>query len=167
MPDPENEDHPGAEIAAIAGFTLPDTKAMAAALQTIPSFTEIAVAEVDECDPDNQHEILSTVVALFTISNSTPSSVIFPHITEIGFACQRADAVVFPLFLNMLESEWKARGCALESTELVCLGYPAQGLQPNPRSLARIEKLRQAGLRISLLFRQVAQDCVNGWLHLE
>ncbi|KAJ6458210.1 hypothetical protein C8R45DRAFT_942797 [Mycena sanguinolenta] len=62
----------------------------------------------------------------------------------------------------MLESRWKARDWARESTEFVCLGYPAP---PDPRSLARIEKLRQAGLRISVLFRQDAQNCVDRlWL---
>ncbi|KAF7358574.1 hypothetical protein MSAN_01195700 [Mycena sanguinolenta] len=135
---------------------------MTAILQKFPFFTEVSVTDDDEGERDDQHAILSPFIAVFTISNSTPTAMMLPHITKICFACERADAVIFPLFLDMLESRWKVSNCALGSTELVFFGYP---IEPDSRSLARIKKLQGAGLRITLLFGHNARHRVGQWLY--
>ncbi|KAJ6462129.1 hypothetical protein C8R45DRAFT_1027374 [Mycena sanguinolenta] len=139
-----------------------DTESMTAILQKFPSFTEISVTDDNDEDLDNEYEILSAFVAMFTITKSTPSPMMFPHITKIGFACQ-GDAIVCPLLLNMLESRWNDEKCVLECTELVLRGYP---IEPDPRSLARIERLREAGLRLSLLLGRDAHERVDRWRHM-
>ncbi|KAF7336514.1 F-box domain-containing protein [Mycena sanguinolenta] len=127
-----------------------------------PSFTEVAVTPPDDEDENIQREVLSTFITLFTISKSTLSPL--PHITNIGYGSRNAEAIVCPLFLNMLESRWTVgdRACALKAAELLFIS--AEALL-DPRSVARMQTLREAGLQISLLSGRGARDRVNVWLH--
>ncbi|KAJ6459878.1 hypothetical protein C8R45DRAFT_879533 [Mycena sanguinolenta] len=132
-------------------------------LQKCPSVTEVAITPPDHEDEHIQREVFSTFITLFTISKSTPSDLVLPHIVNIGFASRNTDAVVCPLFLNMLESRWNAgdRTRALKTAELLFISAAAR---PDPRSMARMQTLREAGLQISLLSGRTARDRVNVWL---
>ncbi|KAF7328294.1 F-box domain-containing protein [Mycena sanguinolenta] len=140
-----------------------ETETMAAILQKFPCFTEIAVTDEEDDEGNIQDGILSSFLALFTISESTSSTMIFPHITTIGFAYHSADVFVCPLFLNMLESRWNMGDRTLKCSELLFVGYHTN---LDPRSLVRIKTLQDAGLGISLLLGQGAQDRVDRWLHV-
>ncbi|KAJ6475581.1 hypothetical protein C8R45DRAFT_1010412 [Mycena sanguinolenta] len=138
-----------------------DVQSMADILQKHPSFTEIAVTATEE-EEDTQDEIISGFFALFTISASTPSARTLPHVTEIGFACQKADAMLYPLFLGMLESRWTAHGCALKAAELL---VPEPVVHPDSGSIARARKLREAGLCVSLCSGDDAEVRIARWLY--
>ncbi|KAF7341728.1 hypothetical protein MSAN_02071500 [Mycena sanguinolenta] len=128
----------------------------AAILQKYPSFTEIAVIEA-VLDED-----ISTFLALFTISSSTPSELVFPHIREIGFACRKGDTILCPLFLDMLDSRASVKESALKTAVLLFMN---SHVEPDPRSVARLEVLRGAALQVSLLFERDARERVDEWLH--
>ncbi|KAF7368131.1 F-box domain-containing protein [Mycena sanguinolenta] len=149
---------PSAEEIAIQFPSDADTDS-AATLRSLERF--LAYEEDDE--GNIQDGILSSFLALFTISESTSSTMIFPHITTIGFACHSADVFVCPLFLNMLESRWNMGDRTLKCSELLFVGYHTN---LDPRSLVRIKTLQDAGLGISLLLGQGAQDRVDRWLHV-
>ncbi|KAF7360838.1 F-box domain-containing protein [Mycena sanguinolenta] len=135
---------------------------MAAILQKYPSITEITVTDEFEEDESTQRDIFSTFLALFTISDSTPSAMALPHITKVGFACENARAVLCPLFLNMVESRRSIEGCALSNAELLLLDCEAP---PDSQSMARIETLRKAGLEVSFWFGRRAQKSADRWFH--
>ncbi|KAF7375359.1 hypothetical protein MSAN_00423400 [Mycena sanguinolenta] len=139
-----------------------DVQSMAEMLQKHLCFTEIAITSTQDENEDIQREILSNFLALFTISNATPSAMMLPHITEIGFGCRKADAMLYPLFLKMLESRWTIQGSSLKAAELL---FPDPLAHPDPRSIARAGKLRQAGLAILLLSGDEAEARVAEWLH--
>ncbi|KAJ6453803.1 hypothetical protein C8R45DRAFT_1038896 [Mycena sanguinolenta] len=137
------------------------TQSMAALLQQYPSLTEIAVID-GIAQGETEREILATYLTLFTVSDSTPSKLVFPHMTEIGLACDTGDSILFPLFLSMLESRRKVPGCALKAGELL---FTNSLVQPDQRSVARLEPLREAGLRVSLLYGRNARYRVDEWVH--
>ncbi|KAF7341756.1 hypothetical protein MSAN_02074400 [Mycena sanguinolenta] len=130
----------------------------AAILQKHPSFTEIAV--IDPL-PD---EDISAFLALFTISDSTQSESVFPHINNLGFACCNADgdAILYPLFLDMLNSRASVGRPALKVAELL---FTNSSVQPDPLSATRLETLRESALQLSLLFEGDARSRVDEWLH--
>ncbi|KAJ6484184.1 hypothetical protein C8R45DRAFT_1000365 [Mycena sanguinolenta] len=124
--------------------------------------TEVAITPPNAEEERTQREVLSAFIKLFTISPSTPAAQVLPHITSVGFGSRNADAIVCPLFLDMLESRWNVRDSALTSAELL---FVELSVHPDPRSVARIEALRAAGLQLSLLSEFDARDRVDEWLH--
>ncbi|KAF7342595.1 hypothetical protein MSAN_02016200 [Mycena sanguinolenta] len=137
-----------------------DVQSTAGILEKCPSITEIAVTHEIEGDESTQRDILSRFLALFTISDSTPSAMVLPHVTEIGFACENVDASIYPLFLDMLESRWNVAKDAFKAAELVFL---KSHLDPDPQAAARIETLRDDGLKISISSGVVARDRIDRW----
>ncbi|KAF7336538.1 hypothetical protein MSAN_02285900 [Mycena sanguinolenta] len=127
-------------------------------LEKHPSFTEVAVMDAED---DDEREILSSFVTRLSNSNSTPSALSLPHITAIGFASLRPDTVLYRLLVNMLESRWNAGQNAFRAAELLLLESHAR---PDPQSAARIEKLRAAGLQISILSEDEATVRANRWM---
>ncbi|KAJ6449467.1 hypothetical protein C8R45DRAFT_947387 [Mycena sanguinolenta] len=87
---------------------------------------------------------------------------VLPHIIEIGYASYNPEAVLWPLFVNMLDSRLKVGKRALRVAELL---FADSRATPDSVSEARIESLREAGLQISLLFNADADDRVDRWLH--
>ncbi|KAJ6493221.1 hypothetical protein C8R45DRAFT_1095731 [Mycena sanguinolenta] len=144
----------------IQGLLAPQSTA--AIFQKFPHFTEVAVTDMGEEDEDTQRDIISAFLTLFSISNSTPSALVLPHITKIGLACENADALLCPLFLTTLESRWNAAEVSLTAAELLLLDPAAH---PDRRSVARIETLREAGLEISLMSGRDASSRIDRWLH--
>ncbi|KAJ6484096.1 hypothetical protein C8R45DRAFT_1075370 [Mycena sanguinolenta] len=126
-------------------------------LQKYPSFTEVVVVDAQE---DEERKILSAFLAFPSNSEPTTSVPMLPQITTIGFACRHTDAILYPLFLNMVESRWNSGHCEFKAVELLCLDSPAY---PDPQSVARMEKLRRAGLQISLLSEDEANNRANRW----
>ncbi|KAF7342599.1 hypothetical protein MSAN_02016600 [Mycena sanguinolenta] len=115
-------------------------------LQKYPSFTQIVVTDEGEDD----EETLSNFLTLFTLPSAFP----LPHITEVGFACQNADANLYPLFLDMMDSRRNLEKRPLHVAEFLFLNAR---LDPDPRSVARIDTLRAEGLHISILSEGVAR----------
>ncbi|KAF7345144.1 F-box domain-containing protein [Mycena sanguinolenta] len=138
-----------------------DVQSMVEILQKHLSFNEIAITSTQDEDEDTQRGILANFLTLFTVLDFTPSAMISPHITEIDFACEKADAMLYPLFLNMLESRWNAQGSSLKAAELF---FPDPLACPDPKSIARAGKLREAGLRISLSSGDEAEARIAEWL---
>ncbi|KAF7353573.1 F-box domain-containing protein [Mycena sanguinolenta] len=133
---------------------------IAAILEKCPSFTEIALISDDGEDEEDEHtkrEILS----LFTVSESSPTNTVFPHITEIGYAFRQNPDALLSTFLTMLESRWNLAGCALKSAKFVSL---RSDVYWDSESMARIQTLRNAGLRVSLLSGDDADNCFDQWL---
>ncbi|KAJ6460594.1 hypothetical protein C8R45DRAFT_941683 [Mycena sanguinolenta] len=72
-------------------------------LRKYPAFIDIAVIP-----PDNDHVarvMFSAFISLFTVSQTTPPTLAFPHVTDIGFAFYNAD----PLARAQIHGRW--RGC--------------------------------------------------------
>ncbi|KAF7353382.1 F-box domain-containing protein [Mycena sanguinolenta] len=132
---------------------------IAAILKKCPSFTEIAVISDNEEDEDEytKREILS----LFTVVESDPTKTDFPHITEIGYAFRQNPGALLPPFLTMLESRWNFGDCALKSAKFVALHSDVHW---DPESMAGIQALQNAGLRVSLLSGDDADNCFDQWL---
>ncbi|KAJ6479096.1 hypothetical protein C8R45DRAFT_1006604 [Mycena sanguinolenta] len=135
-------------------------ESMVAVLEKYPSFAELDVLDVAD---DDQRETLSSFLALLSKSNSTPSVLRLPHLTTIGFATQRPDTVLYHLVLNMLESRWNAGRSVFKAAELLSFGSGVAC--PDPQSVARMEKLRGAGLQISVLDEDEAVVRFNRWMH--
>ncbi|KAJ6461746.1 hypothetical protein C8R45DRAFT_1108501 [Mycena sanguinolenta] len=133
---------------------------IAAILRRYPSFADIAVVSNDYEDEDEDEYTQCQILSLFTICESTPSKRVFPQITKIGFTCQDPDALLSP-FLDMLESRWEVADCALKGATFVSLDPDADW---DPEEVARIQTLRDAGLRVSLLSGDDANDCIDWWI---
>ncbi|KAJ6460598.1 hypothetical protein C8R45DRAFT_912656 [Mycena sanguinolenta] len=129
-------------------------QAMGAVLEKYPSFTELTVIEPND---DDERKTLS---AFFTLLSNTPSATKLPHITSIGLSCKHADAIIY-LFLSMLESRWDGEKSGLKDAELLFRDAHAH---PDPQSVVRTERLREAGLQFSVLFEDEAEDRVSQWL---
>ncbi|KAF7343736.1 F-box domain-containing protein [Mycena sanguinolenta] len=138
---------------------LPDPQDVGDILQQQPSITEVAIMVRDEetQDEDTERDALTALFTRFTITNSTA---ILPHICELHFGCRNAEAIYYPLYLDMVDSRWNADSCALKAAELV---LPNTESHPDPESLMRIETLRQAGMQIVLLSGTIAQDRADQW----
>ncbi|KAF7342613.1 F-box domain-containing protein [Mycena sanguinolenta] len=138
-----------------------DVQSMAVILQKHPSFTEIAVTDEVESDEDASRKILSNFLTLFSISDSTPSTMVFPHITRISYGCDSAESTVYPLFLDMLDSRRNLGNRTFNAAEVVFLNSCPT---TDPQSMARIELLRGDGFEISLLSGDAASDRNDEWL---
>ncbi|KAJ6455156.1 hypothetical protein C8R45DRAFT_944159 [Mycena sanguinolenta] len=136
---------------------LPNVEAVSAMLPEFPSITELAIA-IKGPDADLEHVVLAKLLS--HLNSSTP---ILPHIVELGFAYYHGHDIYYPDYLDMLASRWNADGCALKAAELL---IPDPYLDPDRASLARMEKLRQAGLEISLLEGGDAETRLNRWSHI-
>ncbi|KAF7342602.1 F-box domain-containing protein [Mycena sanguinolenta] len=136
-----------------------DAQSMAAILHKYPSFAELVMTDEAPNDEATKREILANFLALFTISNLTPSNMVLPHITKIGFACQDADVAFYTHFVDMLESR-RNSGSALMAAELVFLNSRPD---PDPLSFVRLETLREDGLQILLLSEDAASDHIGRW----
>ncbi|KAJ6503749.1 hypothetical protein C8R45DRAFT_973647 [Mycena sanguinolenta] len=144
----------------IAG--LPDVKSTMIFLQQHPSITELAIliSDTERTDQDTERGLLSDFLTHLTVSNLSGR---LPHITKLGFGCENAQAIPYTLYLDMLDSRWTAKDCALQAAELLLGNAVAQ---PDPESLARMATLRQAGMQVSFLSGEHAEDRADEWLHM-
>ncbi|KAJ7498110.1 hypothetical protein B0H11DRAFT_832861 [Mycena galericulata] len=141
----------------------PDTDSTAQILQKHPSVTEIAIVLVPPGD-DEEEEIQLTFRGIFSthlISVTHYSAALFQHLSEISFGCQSISSFEYSLYLDMLESRWKADDYALRKTRLLI----GSGPDPNPATRRRLDALKEAGLDISLVSGPKAQDGMHGWVY--
>ncbi|KAJ6455154.1 hypothetical protein C8R45DRAFT_1222587 [Mycena sanguinolenta] len=141
----------------IEGF--PDVEALTEALQNYPSIKGLAI-RINGEDTDDEHEFFAHLLVHFTMSAYTTT---LPHLTELGFAYYHGHAIYYPHYLDMLASRCNADGCTLKAVELV---IPKWHPGPDPKSLARMDMLRQAGLEVSLSSGNDAQTRLNRWVHI-
>ncbi|KAJ6503735.1 hypothetical protein C8R45DRAFT_1209348 [Mycena sanguinolenta] len=144
----------------IAG--LPDLPSLLIILEQSPSITELAmiVRGTDANDEDIERDVFTTFLTHFTISDSTG---ILPHISRLDLACKKVDTIPYPLYLDMLDSRWNVRNCALKAAELL---LPNAAVFPDPQFLARMETLRQDGLQNSFSSGKPALRRANEWLNI-
>ncbi|KAJ6495096.1 hypothetical protein C8R45DRAFT_899871 [Mycena sanguinolenta] len=128
-------------------------RAVAALLPKYPFFTEITVIH----DDDDELETLPAFLSCFAIPNPSASTLALPHFAKIRFACRTGDGIIFPLFLHVLESRRNAREYGVKPIQCLLL---TSGESPDPRSVARIEKMRQAGF---FLFGDEVEDISGRW----
>ncbi|KAF8198808.1 hypothetical protein K438DRAFT_1717737 [Mycena galopus ATCC 62051] len=134
-----------------------DAASMCKLLQKYPSITEIAIAR-----DGAEATVLKDFLCHFTVSDSIPGALMLPHISRIDIGCENSDVFDYPLYLNMVESRWNADRSALAFVELVL-----SGTQPDPdaRTLARMDMLRNAGLGVLVSAGEEAEYRMSTWVH--
>ncbi|KAF7343723.1 F-box domain-containing protein [Mycena sanguinolenta] len=142
---------------------LPDAQRTDEILEHCPSITELALRIGDSKTKDKatERDLLAAFVTRFVMLDSI--NTICPRISKLDFACEHADVISYPLYLDMLDAWWNAPNCALKATELL---LPQGLVDPDPESLARMGTLRQAGLQVSFLSGDVAYERARQWLHV-
>ncbi|KAF7343728.1 hypothetical protein MSAN_01953400 [Mycena sanguinolenta] len=137
---------------------LPDVHSTEKILRQHPSMTELALSIKDgHKDEDIELDLLAAFLARFTVSNSTG---ILPHISKLDIACEHADDITYPLYLDMLHSRWNAPEYALEDAEFL---LPNAVAPPDPESVARMKTLSQAGMQISVSWGHNARVRGDQW----
>ncbi|KAJ7498137.1 hypothetical protein B0H11DRAFT_1998823 [Mycena galericulata] len=147
----------------------PNADSTAQILRKCPSITEIAIMiETDGSDDDSDDDsgdeeiqlesstTFTTHLSIFTNRNEALS----PQLSEISFGCwQTRNRIDYSLYLEMLESRWKADNCALRSANLLV----RSSLKPDPATLGRLDALKQAGLDLSFVSGPEAHDNLTRW----
>ncbi|KAF7343717.1 F-box domain-containing protein [Mycena sanguinolenta] len=143
---------------------LPETQPTEEILKHCPSVTELAlrIGDFKTKDQDVERNVLCAFLTRFKFAISD-SATPFLRLSKLDFSCQYADAIPYPLYLDMLDSWCNTRGCALKSSELL---LPKAFIHPDSQSLARMSTLREAGLQIRSLSGETAQARVNQWIHV-
>ncbi|KAF7343684.1 F-box domain-containing protein [Mycena sanguinolenta] len=141
---------------------LPDVQTTERILQQYPSITGLAVWIMDlkTQNQDTERDVLATFLTHFTISDSAR---ILPRISNLALACRNADAISYPLYLDMIDSRWSARDCALKDAELL---LPNALADPDTEFLARMAILRNHGMHISHLLGDIALERIDQWLEV-
>ncbi|KAF7343729.1 F-box domain-containing protein [Mycena sanguinolenta] len=140
---------------------LPDVQSTEEILNQYPSITELAVRIMDaKKNLKTEHDVLLTFFPRFTISDSARIS---PHISKLDFECHNVHVIPYTLYVDMLDSRWKAPDCALTASELL---LPNTTVDPDPESLARMETLREGGMRVSFFSGRVAEERADRWVYV-
>ncbi|KAF7343730.1 ABC protein [Mycena sanguinolenta] len=140
---------------------LPDTQCAEEVLKQYPSITQFALWIVDrKHDIKTERDLLTAFLTRLTVSTSTR---ILPHISKLGFACQHANTIPYPLYVNMLDSRWSAPDCALKAAEILITTADADP-ESDPESLAKMETLRQVGMQVSFLLGNIARVRADEWV---
>ncbi|KAF7343737.1 F-box domain-containing protein [Mycena sanguinolenta] len=139
----------------------PEVQPVEEILSQYPSIAELALRIIDiKQNEKTECDVLTTFLTRFTISDSAR---ILPHISKLDFGCDNPEAISYPLYVNMLHSRWNAPDCALVAAEL---SLPNGFVDPDPESFSRMEALRQAGMQVSFLMGDVAEDRADQWLYI-
>ncbi|KAJ7146563.1 hypothetical protein C8R44DRAFT_898607 [Mycena epipterygia] len=133
-----------------------------------PALEEIALLVGDDkSDPclesllvRSSYEV-NTLISNFTISDLPGSTPVAPQLLDISFGCEDDNYIDYTVYLDMLESRWKAKNCALKATALLTYSGPG----PDSETLDGLDLLRHDGLDVFLLEGTKATEVVHGWMY--
>ncbi|KAJ7483486.1 hypothetical protein FB451DRAFT_107135 [Mycena latifolia] len=126
-------------------------------LRKFPSVSELAIITADA--EDAAYKAVNALISNLTLPNPTGGAVLAPRLSKIHFGCENECFIDYTLYLQMLESRWKAQDCALEGAALIIRSGP----RPDPTTLNALNMLRQDGLDFLFLTGSKATDVTNRW----
>ncbi|KAJ7138250.1 hypothetical protein C8R44DRAFT_767122 [Mycena epipterygia] len=134
----------------------PTTAAIAEILHKYPSIIELAmlVHHLDDCE--NADDFISHLAILDP--RGCGSS---PQLSEISFGCYSDSSIDYALYLHMLQSRWKAEGCALKNAALLT----SSETDLDFATLHALDTLGQDGMDILVLHGTEATDVMDGWVY--
>ncbi|KAJ7138072.1 hypothetical protein C8R44DRAFT_868416 [Mycena epipterygia] len=132
-------------------------RAAAEILSKYPSITQLGIFHFSSSHP-RVHELISHL----TVPDSPGSAALSSQLSDISLGCyDEDDHIDYILFLQMLQSRWKAKDCALKSAAL--LRDSGTGLAPS--TLLALDLLRQDGMDILVLQGTKALDVMDSWTY--
>lgn len=84
-----------------------------------------------------------------------------PQLSRIFVGFEKQSYMDYTAYLQLLESRWKAQGCALRTTTLAI----EWGVGPSPATLAGLNVLRQDGLDVVLVEDEAAFPVICDWMY--
>ncbi|KAJ7498206.1 hypothetical protein B0H11DRAFT_834748 [Mycena galericulata] len=130
----------------------PDSLTTTAILLKYPSIVELVVVMNGSVD-------VSALMSTFTVSALPGSTSLAPHLRCILFSCDKATAIDYTQYFEMLKSRWNAPNNALKAATLA----RDEGPLPDPATRSQLDVLRRDGLDFSLLTGQEASHAIFGW----
>ncbi|KAJ7691952.1 hypothetical protein B0H17DRAFT_1062243 [Mycena rosella] len=140
----------------------PDVPTSSEILQKYPSVTELMIITPSiGLDLATLCKETNALISHLTIPNPTGSATVSPQLSAINFGCETESYMDYDLYLKMLESRWRAEGCALKSAALLTESGPG----PNPATLDGFASLRKDGLDLLMLHGQEGGDVMGAWMY--
>ncbi|KAJ7155867.1 hypothetical protein C8R46DRAFT_434832 [Mycena filopes] len=145
-------------LRVLALFGCPDAETSLALLQEIPSLVEFRIV----IDGLVAIHGANTLLAKLTVSDGSPPPA--PHLSCISLGVSPRGVVPgvdYQAYLQMLQSRWRSKHCALTSSRLlICAGHGCSVL-----TLEGLKRLRLEGLDFCSLFNQAASSEVCRWMY--
>ncbi|KAJ7138256.1 hypothetical protein C8R44DRAFT_728415 [Mycena epipterygia] len=146
----------GCTLRRLSFSASPTTHTVAEILRNYPSITELAIVHTSDMKAND-------LISHLTIPNSPGSATMSPQLSEISFGCYGDDSYIdYILLLQMLESRWKTKGCALKSAALLI----NSGTGPAPATLRGLDVLRREGMELLVLQGRDASKLMDSWVYL-
>ncbi|KAJ7113898.1 hypothetical protein C8R44DRAFT_881465 [Mycena epipterygia] len=123
-----------------------------------PSITELAIV-INEWA---RYNATNALISHLTIPTSIATEALSSQLSAIYVGCPDESCIDYALYLKMLQSRWKADGCAPESAALLI----DEGAVPDAGTLSGIDLLRQDGLDLLLLTGKEASDFMDDLVYI-
>lgn len=139
---------------------LPTSRAAADILKKYTSVTELAILFQDSDDTTGR---TTDLISHRTVHNATGNAPSYPQLSQIDLGCLDENRIDYPLYVGMLQSRWKAGGCALRGAALLSDSGPG----PDAATLRAPDVLRREGMDICIQQGIQAEKVMNSWTHIQ
>ncbi|KAJ7124329.1 hypothetical protein C8R44DRAFT_783317 [Mycena epipterygia] len=148
----------GCALRRISFDGLPSADTATVILQKYPSITELAILVHDWYDSESANNLFSDLIIL----NATPKAAISPQLSRIDVGCLAHNSIDYTLFLGMLQTRWKAEGCALKAAGLLMESDKG----PDPATLRDLNALRREGMALLILQGTEVLQVTDSWRYV-
>jgi hypothetical protein len=105
----------------------------------------------------NSYILINNLISRLAICHPTGSAAVAMQLSEIYFGCQEMAYIDSLLYLQMIESQWRAEDCALKIA-----AFLTHSSMP-PQTRIGFEALRKEGLEVLWLEGPEASDVMEYW----
>ncbi|KAJ7113993.1 hypothetical protein C8R44DRAFT_796050 [Mycena epipterygia] len=136
---------------------IPNNDITAEILKKFPSIIELGIIINDSEYTTEANNLMSHL----TVSDLAGSTPVAPQLHCLFFGCDNDSYIDYTLYLEMVKSRWKSKGCALEAAALLTDSGPG----PDPATLSALDALHQDGLELFTLEGAEASEIMGGWIY--
>jgi hypothetical protein len=130
-------------------------------LRKYPSIVKFALIIFDSEYSHDSYILINNLISRLAIRHPTGRAVVATQLSEIYFGCQETAYIDSFLYLQMIESRWRAEDCALKTA-----AFLTHSSMP-PRTRIGLEALRKDGLEVLWLEGPEASDVMEYWAFTE